>query len=57
MPNASKKQRALMCIALSMKKGKTPKNYSQQAAKVSEGMNEDQLREFCEAPIEEKYKP
>lgn len=55
MPSKSKKQRALMCIALSMKKGKIPKNYSRQAAEVSEGMNEAQLREFCEAPVEEKY--
>ena len=42
-----------MCIALAMKKGKIAKNYSKSAAKISEGMDEEQLKEFCEAPVKE----
>ncbi len=53
MPSTTKKQRVLMCIALAMKQGKTPKSYSKEAAKISEEMSEDQLKEFCEAPIKE----
>lgn len=53
MPSATKKQRALMCIALAMKQGKTPKSYSKEAAKISEEMSEDQLKEFCEEPVKE----
>jgi hypothetical protein len=40
-----------MCIALSMKHGKTPKSYSKEAAKISDEMSEEQLKEFCEEPI------
>jgi len=54
MPSTSKKQRALMCIALAMKQGKTPKSYSKEAARISEQMSEQQLREFCEAPVEKR---
>jgi hypothetical protein len=52
MPSRSVKQKKLMCIAESMKKVKTPKNYSPAAARISEQMNEEQLKEFCENPIE-----
>ncbi len=51
MPSVSKKQRSLMCIALAMKQGKTPKSYSKEAAKISEEMSEEQLKEYCEAPL------
>ena len=51
MPSRSKKQQKLMCIAQSMKQGKTPKSYSPQAAKISEQMSEEQLKEFCENPV------
>jgi hypothetical protein len=34
-----------------MKQGKTPKSYSREAAKISEEMSEEQLKEFCEEPI------
>lgn len=51
MPSVSKRQRALMCIALAMKQGKKPKSYSKEAAKISEEMSEEQLKEFCEAPV------
>jgi hypothetical protein len=51
MPSKSKKQRALMCIALGMKEGKTPRSYSKEAARISGDMSERQLKEFCKAPI------
>ncbi len=51
MPSTSEKQKKLMCIALSMKQGKTPKSYSREAARISEEMSEEQLREFCELPL------
>ncbi len=47
MPSTSKKQQALMCIALSVKRGKTPPSYSRVATRVSQQMTEAQLREFC----------
>jgi hypothetical protein len=56
MPSKSVKQKKLMCIAESMKKGKTPKTYSSVAAKISDQMSEDQLKEFCEAPVKEDGK-
>ncbi len=51
MPSSSEKQKKLMCIALSMKQGKTPKSYSREAARISEEMSEEQLKEFCELPV------
>jgi len=51
MPSKSKKQRALMCIALGMKEGKTPKRYSAEAARISGDMNKEQLQEFYKAPV------
>ncbi len=54
MPSRSKKQRALMCIALGMKEGKTPRSYSKEAARISGDMSERQLTEFCKAPIKEE---
>ncbi len=53
MPATSKKQKTLMCIALSMKRGKTPKSYSKQAAKMAETMSEQQLADYCEEPVKE----
>lgn len=51
MPSTSKKQQKLMRIALAVKQGKTPKSYSREAAKISEQMTEEQLKEFCEALV------
>lgn len=51
MPATSKKQKTMFCIALSMKMGKTPKNYSAQAAKMSETMTDKQLEDYCQSPI------
>jgi hypothetical protein len=54
MPSVSKKQRAIMCIALAMKRGKTPKSYSPEAAKIADEMTEQQLIDFCETPVSTK---
>lgn len=47
MPAVSESQRKLMCIALSMKRGETPYDYSKEAARLARTMSEDQLEEFC----------
>jgi len=44
----SESQRKLMCIALSMKRGETPKSYSKEAARLAESMTEEQLKDYCE---------
>jgi len=54
MPSTSPKQRALMCIALAMKRGQTPKNYSKAAAKIADQMTEQQLADYCEQPVQQK---
>ena len=54
MPPKSTRQKKLMCIALSIKKGKAPRSYSQQAAKVADSMKEASLKEYCESPVEGK---
>jgi len=54
MPSKSAKQKRLMCIAQSIKQGKTPASYSKQAAKVAESMSEEKLKEFCEEPVQEE---
>ena len=48
MPAESENQRKLMCIALSIKRGETPKTYSKEAARLAETMSEQQLKDFCE---------
>jgi len=51
MPATSRAQRALFCIALAIKRGKTPKNYSKKAAKLAAENSEETLRDFCEPPV------
>ena len=53
MPAASKNQKTLACIALSIKQGKTKPSYSKEGARMAETMTEEQLREYCEAPVKE----
>lgn len=53
MPATSEEQRKLFCIALSIKRGKTSKSYSKQAAKMAEEMSEATLKEYCEAKVKE----
>ncbi len=47
MPAYSESQRKLAGIALSMKRGKTPRSYSKEAAKMADTMSEKQLEEFA----------
>ena len=54
MPSTTRKQQKLMCIAQSIKKGKTPASYSKQAAKVADSMSEAELKEFCESPVKKE---
>ena len=53
MPKTAK-QRTLACIALSIKKGETPRSYSAQAAKMADSMSEEKLKEWCSGPLEKK---
>jgi len=53
-PANSKSQQTLFCIALSIKRGETPKSYSAEAAKMADEMSEEVLAEYCEAPVEEE---
>ena len=46
MPAKSERQRKLAGIALSMKRGETPKSYSKGAAKMSK-MTQKQLRDYA----------
>lgn len=50
----SENQRTLACIALAIKRGETPKSYSEQAAKMADSMSEEKLAEWCKGPIEKK---
>lgn len=47
MPAQSEQQRRLMCLALSIKQGLTPRSKSAEAARIADEMSEKQLREFC----------
>ena len=52
MPATSESQRRLMCLALSIKTGKTAKSFSKEGARLAETMSEETLREFCESKVE-----
>ena len=47
MPATSEAQRRLMCIALSIRLGKTPAKYSPEAAEMAKTMSLADLKEFC----------
>lgn len=47
MPAESVKQKRFMGIALGIKKGKTPKTYSPEAAKAAEAMSKKALEHFA----------
>lgn len=51
MPATSEKMRRKMCIALSIKLGKTPKSYSPECAKMASEMSIKQLSDFCKSPV------
>lgn len=50
-PAVSEKQRRIFCVALSIKKGDTPKSYSKQAAKMAAEMSEKQLADYCKSQV------
>jgi len=50
----SKDQQTLACIALSIKRGETPRSYSAQAADMADSMSEEKLSEWCKGPIEKE---
>ena len=50
-PATSEAQRRLFCVALSIKRGETPKSYSKQAAKMASEMSEAQLAEYCGSKV------
>ena len=51
MPATSREQQQLFCIALSIKRGETPPDYSDQAAELAETMDEETLSEYCEGEV------
>lgn len=51
MPAVSEDQRTLFCIALSIKRGETPKSYSKEATKMAETMSEGQLKDYCKSKV------
>lgn len=51
MPAVSKEQRRLFGIALSIKRGETPKSYSKEAAKLARTMSEKKLEEYARKPV------
>ena len=54
MPASSEAQRRKMCIALSIKLGKTPKSYSPEAAEMAKTMSLAELKAYCREPVKEK---
>lgn len=51
MPAESSKQKKLMCIALSIKQGKTSASYSKEAARLASSMSEEKLSEYCKPAV------
>ena len=47
MPAVSESQRKLAGIALSIKRGKTSRSYSKEAAKMADSMTEEQLGDYA----------
>jgi len=56
MPAVSERQRKAMAIALSIKRGETPKSYSPKLAKLAKSMSEQQLRDFAKKRRKRKKK-
>jgi len=50
VPATSESQKRLMCLALSIKLGKTPASKSPQAAKMAKEMSIKDLADFCKSP-------
>ena len=56
MPAKSESQRKLMGIALSIKRGETPRSYSAEAASIADSMTLTQLEEYAKSPPKEQLK-
>jgi hypothetical protein len=50
MPAKSEDQRKLAGIALSMKRGETPKSHSQEAKSMADSMSEKELEKMASKP-------
>jgi len=50
----SENQKTLACIALAIKRGETPKSYSEEAAKMADSMSEEKLSEWCKGPLKKE---
>ena len=57
MPAASEAQRRLAGIALSIKRGKTPRSYSKEAAAMADSMSEADLEKFAHSVKKKKLQP
>ena len=53
-PAVSRQQQKLFCIALSIKRGETPKSYSKEAAALAEQNDEQTLKDYCGSKVEEE---
>jgi len=51
MPATSEAQRRLMCLALSIKLGKTPASKSAEGARLAKTMSLKDLYEFCRSEV------
>lgn len=51
MPAKTEAQRKLFCIALSIKRGETPKTYSEEAARIAAENTEETLVEYCGSKV------
>ena len=51
MPAESEAQRKLFCIALAIKRGETPADYSPPAAKIAEENTEETLVDYCGSKV------
>jgi hypothetical protein len=54
MPATSNAQRTLFRIALSIKKGETPRSYSKKAAELADSMSLEELEKYAKEPIKKK---
>jgi len=57
MPSVNESQRKLAGIALSIKRGQTPRSYSKEAAAMADSMSIKQLEEFAHSVKKKKLHP
>ena len=54
MPATTEEQQTKFCIALSIKRGETPRSYSAECADMADSMSEEKLAEWCKGPIKKE---